>query len=51
MSLFFQEKGMFKNLIGSAFSFRLMKVVHVELSDKGREVVVLEVLGKDLVPE
>lgn len=51
MPLIFKEKRMFEHLVGSTLSFRLVEVVHVQLPDKGREIVVLEILRENLVPE
>lgn len=42
---------MLEDLIVGPASFRLVEVVHVELSDERREVVVLEVLRQDLLAE
>ena len=38
-------------LLVAALDFGLVEVVHVELADEGREVVMLEVLWQDLVAE
>jgi hypothetical protein len=42
---------MLKDLIRCALSLGLMEVIHVQLTDEGGEIVVLEVLRQDLFPE
>lgn len=40
---------MLKNLLMTAFYFGFMKIVHIQLPDEWRKIVVLKVLGKDVV--
>tara|TARA_B110000285_G_scaffold213201_1_gene257345 strand:+ start:963 stop:1091 length:129 start_codon:yes stop_codon:yes gene_type:complete len=40
-----------ENLVGGALSLGLVKIVHVELPDEGRKVVMFEVLGQNLLPK
>ena len=51
ISLAHQEEGVLEHLVGGALPLRLMEVVHVQLPDERGEVVVLEVLRQDLLPE
>jgi hypothetical protein len=45
------EKWVLKNLISAAFFLEFVKIVHVELANEGREVIVLEILWQNLVTE
>ena len=45
------ELRVLEHLVGAPITLPLVEVVHVELSDEAREVVVSEVLWKDLVGE
>lgn len=51
MPLVSQEEGMLEHLRVVLLDLELVEVVHVELPDERREVVVLEVLGQDVVAE
>jgi len=51
LPLVFQEKWVLEHLVICSFPLRFMKVIHVQLTDKRREVVMLEILGQDLVAE
>ena len=46
-----QEKRMLEDLVVAALPFRLMKIVHVQLPDKWRKIVVLEVLRENFFAE
>lgn len=46
-----QEVRVLEDLLATSFYLRLVEVIHVELPDERRKVVVLEVLGQDLVAE
>lgn len=46
-----QEEGVLENLIRGALSLGLVKIVHVELPDEGRKVVMFEVLRQNLLPK
>lgn len=51
MPFIFQKKWVLKYLIRSPLSLRLVEVIHVELPDERREIVVLEVLREYLIAE
>ena len=46
-----QEKRVLEDLVVAALSLGLVEVVHIQLANEGREVVVLEVLWKDFLAE
>ena len=46
-----EEEGVLEHLVGGALPLGLVEVIHVELADERREVVMLEVLRQDLLPE
>ena len=49
MALVTQEKGVLKDLYIVLLDLELVEIIHVELSDEGRKVVVFEVLGQDVI--
>lgn len=44
----FFELGMLENLVRTPFALRLMKIVHIELPDKWRKIIVFEVNWENL---
>lgn len=46
-----EEKRVLEDLLVAASDLRFMEVIHVQLPDERREVVVLEVLGQNLLAE
>ena len=42
---------MLENLVITALLLELMEIIHVQLSNEGRKIVMFEILGQDLVAE
>lgn len=51
LPLVLEEKWVLEHLVAGPLPLRFMKVIHIQLTDEGREVIVLKVLGQYLVAE